>query len=161
VAIKSASGFLRDKDVEISKLKSWEPPKKKDDDKTPPQEERYNDYRVPGATFRTTMNDRSYLTFGVTHSPYVLIEGAREQAFVPVAHKVDNIVTITKDNPLVSGVAWPESIDRLKGAVYLVSEPYGSGQVITFADEPHFRLFWRGTLPLFMNAILYSPSFPR
>jgi len=33
--------------------------------------------------------------------------------------------------------------------------------VITFADEPHFRLFWRGTLPLFMNAILYSPSFPR
>ena len=31
----------------------------------------------------------------------------------------------------------------------------------TFADEPHFRLFWRGTLPLFMNAVLYSPSFPR
>ena len=35
VAIKGASSFLRDKDVEISKLKSWEPPKKKDDDKTP------------------------------------------------------------------------------------------------------------------------------
>src|SRR5205823_9202487 len=68
---------------------------------------------------------------------------------------------ITKDNPLVSGVAWPESIDRMKGAVYMVSEPYGRGQVITFTDEPHFRLFWRGTLPLFMNAILYSPSFPR
>ena len=49
----------------------------------------------------------------------------------------------------------------MKGAAYLVSEPYGRGQVITFADEPHFRLFWRGTLPLFMNAILYSPSFPR
>jgi hypothetical protein len=91
----------------------------------------------------------------------VLIEGAREQAMLPVSHRVDNIVTITKDNPLVSGVAWPESIDRMKGAVYMVSEPYGKGQVITFADEPHFRLFWRGTLPLFMNAILYSPSFPR
>jgi len=160
VAIKGASGFLRDKDVEISKLKPWEPPKKKDDDKTP-AEERYNDYRIPGATFRTTMNDRSFLTFGVTRSPYVLIEGAREGALQPVAHRVDNIVTITKDNPLVSGVAWPESIDRIKGAVYMVSEPYGRGQVITFADEPHFRLFWRGTLPLFMNAVLYSPSFPR
>jgi hypothetical protein len=160
VAIKGASSFLRDKDVEISKLKPWEPPKKKDDDKTP-QEERYNDYRIPGATFRTSMNDRSYLTFGVTRPPYVLIEGAREEALLPVTHRVDNIVTIAKDNSLVSGVAWPESIDRMKGAVYMVSEPYGRGQVITFADEPHFRLFWRGTLPLFMNAILYSPSFPR
>ncbi|HEX9500850.1 MAG TPA: M14 metallopeptidase family protein [Thermoanaerobaculia bacterium] len=160
VAIKGASSFLRDKEVEISKLKSWEPPKKKDDDKTP-VDERYNDFRIPGASFRTTMNERSYLTFGVPRSPYVLIEGAREEALVPVSHRVDNIVTIAKENPLVSGVAWPESIDRIKGAVYLVSEPYGKGQVITFADEPHFRLFWRGTLPLFMNAILYSPSFPR
>lgn len=161
VVIKGASGFLREKDVEISKLKPWEAPKKKDDDKdkTPSTPELYNDYRVPGATFRTTMNDRSYLTFGVPRSPNVLIEGSA--AFLPVSHAVDNIVTITKEKPLIAGVAWNESIDRLKGSIYLVSEPYGKGQVITFADDPHFRLFWRGTLPLFMNAVLYSPSFPR
>jgi hypothetical protein len=161
VVIKGASGFLREKDVEISKLKPWEAPKKKDDDKdkTPATPELYNDYRVPGATFRTTMNDRSYLTFGVPRSPNVLIEGSA--AFLPVSHAVDNIVTITKEKPLVAGVAWNESIDRLKGSIYLVSEPYGRGQVITFADDPHFRLFWRGTLPLFLNAVLYSPSFPR
>lgn len=158
VAIRGASTFLRDKDVDMSKVKPWEAPKPKDD-KAPPAEERYNDYRVPGATFRTTMNERSYLTFGVPRAPYVLLEGST--ALLPVAHKVDNIVTIVKDNPLVAGVAWPESIDRLKGSVYLVDEPYGRGHVITFADEPHFRLFWRGTLPLFLNAVLYSPSFPR
>jgi len=160
VVVKGAGNFLRDKDVDISKLKPWEAPKKKDDDKdkekTP---EMYNDYRVPGATFRTRMNDRSYLTFGVPRSPNVLIEGSH--AFLPVSHTVDNIVTIEKEKPLVAGVAWNESIDRLKGSIYLVSEPYGRGQVITFADDPHFRLFWRGTLPLFMNAVLYSPSFPR
>ena len=134
--------------------------KDKDDDKTAAAvDERYNEFSVPGSTFRTTMNERSFLTFGVPRPPYVLIEGSG--ALLPVAHKVDNVVTIAKDNPLVAGVAWPESIDRLKGSVYLVSEPVGRGQVITFADEPHFRLFWRGTLPLFMNAILYSPSFPR
>jgi hypothetical protein len=160
VVVKGAGTFLRDKDVDISKLKPWEAPKKKDDDKdkekTP---EMYNDYRVPGATFRTKMNDRTYLTFGVPRSPNVLIEGSH--AFLPVSHTVDNIVTIEKEKPLVAGVAWNESIDRLKGSIYLVSEPYGRGQVITFADDPHFRLFWRGTLPLFMNAVLYSPSFPR
>ncbi|MBV8517230.1 MAG: hypothetical protein JO197_07495 [Acidobacteria bacterium] len=157
IAVKNGSDFLREKDVEISKLKEWEPPKKKDD--APATDERYNDYRVPGAAFRTTMNDRSYLTFGVPRSPAVLVEGTN--AFLPVSHKVDNILTIDAKDPLVSGVAWPESIDRLKGSVYVVSEPYGRGQVITFADDPHFRLFWRGTLPVFLNAILYSPSYPR
>ncbi len=158
VAIKGANRFLREKDVEISKIKPWEAPKKKDDDKTPANE-RYNDLRVPGATFRTAMNERSYLTFGIPRSPFVLIEGTG--VLLPVAHTVDNVITIAKDKPLVAGVAWNESIERLKGSAYLVSEPYGKGQVITFADDPHFRLFWRGTLPLFMNAVLYSPSFPR
>ncbi len=163
VVIKGASSFLREKEVEISKLKPWEAPKKKDDDKekdkSPSTPEMYNDYRVPGATFRTAMNSHSYLTFGVPRSPFVLIEGSH--AFLQVSHTVDNVVTIEKEKPLVAGVAWNESLDRLKGSIYLVSEPYGRGQVITFADEPHFRLFWRGTLPLFMNAVLYSPSFPR
>ncbi|HEY2829347.1 MAG TPA: M14 metallopeptidase family protein [Thermoanaerobaculia bacterium] len=166
IAIDAANKFLRDKDVEISKLKPWEAPKagKKDDDekttdKASPKEERYNEFRIPGSTFRTRMNERSYLTFGLPSSPAVLIEGTA--AYQPVTHAVDNIVTIDKDNPLISGVAWKESIDKMKGAAYLVSEPYGRGQVITFADEPHFRSFWRGTLPLFLNAVLYSPSFPR
>jgi hypothetical protein len=166
IAIDTANKFLRDKDVEISKLKPWEAPKagKKDDDektsdKTSPKEERYNDFRIPGSTFRTHMNERSYLTFGLPSSPAVLIEGTI--AYQPVTHTVDNIITIDKDNPLISGVAWQESVDKMKGAAYLVAEPFGRGQVITFADEPHFRSFWRGTLPLFLNAVLYSPSFSR
>lgn len=159
VAVGGASSALRDKDVEISKVKAWEPPKKKDDDKTPVRDELYNEPRVPGAAFRTTMNERSYLTFGVPRPPAVLIEGTT--ALLPVSHKVDNIVTIASTDPLVSGVAFPASIDRLKGAAFVVSEPYGRGNVITFAEEPHYRLFWRATLPIFLNAVIYSPSFPR
>jgi hypothetical protein len=158
VAVKGASGFLREKDVEISKLKPWEPAKKKDDDAAK-TDERYNEFRIPGSIFRTRMNDSSYLTFGVPHSPAVLIEGTA--AWQPVSHKVDNIITIEKKDALISGVAWPESLERIQGSVYVVSEPYGRGSVVTFADEPHFRLFWRGTLPVLMNALLYSPSFQR
>ncbi|MBV9493050.1 MAG: hypothetical protein JOZ54_02305, partial [Acidobacteria bacterium] len=158
VAVKGASSFLRDKDVEISKIQPWAPPKKSEDAK-PTGDERYNDYRIPGSAFRTTFNERSYLTFGVPRPPTVLIEGSA--AYLPATHRVDNILTIAKESPLVSGVAWPESIDRLKGSAFVVSEPYGRGTVITFADDPNFRLFWRGTLPLFLNAVLYSPSFPR
>ena len=163
VAVKGASAFLREKDVEISKLKPWEAPKPKGDDKDAPAapdvNARYNDFRIPGSAFRTTMNDRSFLTFGVPRAPAVLLEGST--AFLPVSHKVDNIITLDAKEPLISGVAWPESIERVKGSVYVVSEPYGRGQVITFADDPHYRLFWRGTLPVFLNAVLYSPTFPR
>jgi hypothetical protein len=157
VAVKGASSFLREKDVEISKLKPWEAPKKKDDDKS--TDARYNDFRVPGSAFRTTMNSRSFLTFGVPRSPAVLVEGS--SAYLPLTHSVDNIISIDAKNPLISGVAWPESLERLKGSAYVTSEPYGRGQVITFADDPHFRLFWRSTLPVFLNAVVYGPSFPR
>jgi len=158
VAIKGASSFLREKDVEISKLKPWEPAKKKDDD-APKRDERYNEFRIPGSIFRTSMNDQSYLTFGVPRSPAVLIEGTA--AWQPVSHKVDNVVTIVPKDALISGIAWPESLAKIQGSVYVVSEPFGKGSVVTFADEPHFRLFWRGTLPILLNAVLYSPTFPR
>lgn len=157
VAIKGAHAFVREKDVEISKLKPWEAPKQ--DDPNEPAEARYNDYRVPGSAFRTSMNERSFLTFGVPRSPAVLVEGSK--AFAPLPHKVDNILTIEPKDALISGVAWKESLERLQGSVYVTSEKFGRGQVITFADDPHFRLFWRGTLPIFLNAVLYGPSFPR
>ena len=105
------------------------------------------------------MNDQSYLTFGVPRSPAVLIEGTA--AWQPVSHKVDNVVTIAPKDALISGVAWAESLEKIQGSVYVVSEPFGKGSVVTFADEPHFRLFWRGTLPILLNAVLYSPTFPR
>jgi hypothetical protein len=158
VAVKGAHAFLREKDAEISKLKTWEPPKK-DDDKDGPAEERYNDFRIPGSAFRTAMNERSFLTFGLPRPPAVLVEGSG--AFLPLPRRADNILTIDARDPLISGVAWPESIERVKGSVYVTNEKVGRGQVITFADDPHFRLFWRGTLPLFLNAVLYGPSFLR
>ena len=161
VAVRGASAFLRGKEVELSKLRLRVDEEEESEEKESEeqQERRYNDFRVPGAAFRTTMNERSYLTYGIPRPPPVLIEGSA--AFLPVAHRVDNIVTIPQEDPLLSGVAWPESIERIAGSVYLVAEPVGRGSVITFADDPHYRLFWRGTLPLFLNAVLYSPSFPR
>ncbi len=154
VAIKDASEFLRDKDNELSKLENW---KTEGDDKKDKAPERRNEYRVPGAAFRTAMNERSYLTFGIDTPPAVLIDG--DFALKPLARKSGNVVQIAERDPLLSGFAWPESVDRLRNAPYLVVESSGSGKLVTFADEPNFRLFWRGTYPLLMNAILYSPSF--
>lgn len=165
VAVQGAGAFLRRSDV--SKVKTApvdgdEEEKEAGEEVKPAEdpalkEERYNDYRIPGAAFRTQMNDRSFLTFGVTRPPSVILEGTT--ALLPVTHRVDNIVTVLPNDPVVSGFAWPESVERFKGSAYLVVEKYGKGRVITFAGEPDYRLFWRGTLPLFLNAVLYGPTF--
>ncbi|MGA7615033.1 MAG: M14 family zinc carboxypeptidase [Thermoanaerobaculia bacterium] len=160
VATANAGKFLRSKEAGLSSIEEWAPPKK--DEKEAKSEgrplgERYNDYQVPGAAFRTEMNPSSYLTFGLTSAPDVFVSG--KTALLPLPHPVDNVLRIRSDDPLAAGFAWPESIDRLKGSVWLGIEHTGKGKVITFADEPNFRLFWRATLAPLMNALLYSHSF--
>lgn len=152
VAIKGASELLREEDAGLSALEEW-----KDDEDG--QEARRPTFvpEVPGAAFRTEMSERSFLTFGVATSPPVLIDG--DLAFRPLDRDVANVVRITSRGSLAAGFAWTESIRRLEGAPYLVIEKNGKGKVITFTDDPNFRLFWRGTYPLLMNAILYGPSF--
>ena len=33
-----------------------------------------------------------------------------------------------------------------------------SGALVLFAQDPAYRLFWRATTPIFLNAILFGPS---
>ncbi|HVT44242.1 MAG TPA: M14 family zinc carboxypeptidase [Thermoanaerobaculia bacterium] len=154
IAIKRGAAFLREKDVAISKVRVWPG---LEDDEEPPPPDRHRDFRIPGAAFRTTMVSSSYLTFGLATPPAVFLEGST--ALLPVSYRADNVVRIAESSPLASGFAWPESIERIAGAAWLVTESLGKGRVITFADHPYFRLFWRGTLPPFLNAVLYSPTF--
>ena len=61
---------------------------------------------------------------------------------------------------MLAGVAWPEVRERLAGALLVETEKVDRGRLVLFAQEPDFRLFWRGTVPLLMNAVLYGPSWP-
>ena len=62
------------------------------------------------------------------------------------------------DEPVLAGVAWPEARAQLAGAVVMATERQGRGRVIVFTQDPAFRLFWRGTMPLLLNAVLFGPS---
>ena len=46
-----------------------------------------------------------------------------------------------------------------QGATTIVTvEPKGSGSVVLFVSDPAFRLFWRATTPLLLNALMYGTS---
>jgi hypothetical protein len=57
----------------------------------------------------------------------------------------------------ISGVISPESLARLEEGVWVGSKRMGRGSVVLFADDPLFRLFWRATHPLYLNALLLGP----
>jgi len=52
----------------------------------------------------------------------------------------------------------PENEEKLAGTPFLVHEKIGSGNVVLFADDPNFRLFWDSLNRVFLNSVLLMPS---
>lgn len=110
---------------------------------------------VPGAILATEVSSSHPLAAGLASAPPVLFYGRRilEATGDP---RVD--VLVAGADPVIGGFAWPEAEERLRGALVVSAEDVGRGQVVLFAQEPVFRLFWRGTAPLFLNALMVAPS---
>jgi hypothetical protein len=114
--------------------------------------------RTPGAFLRVWMNAASYLTFGYDTSaaPEVVMHNSA-YIFSP-SKEGTNAVSYAKEKPRVSGFIWPDTEERIAGTPYLIAENVGRGQVILFADDPNFRLYWPRLTRLFLNAVFFAPS---
>jgi hypothetical protein len=112
---------------------------------------------IPGSIFRSTLDQTHWLTFGyqgkflpVMLQTSVLRKPSRTGA---------NPVVFTGGDLLLSGWAWPDNTERLlQNTVWASVESPGEGSVITFADVPVERGFWRGPAKLLTNAILFGPG---
>ena len=58
----------------------------------------------------------------------------------------------------MSGLLWPEAVQRLAHGAALTRESKGRGQVILFAVSPTFRASTLASERLLMNAIVYGPG---
>ena len=67
-------------------------------------------------------------------------------------------VGIYPNSPRLSGYISQENEKKLEGTAFLVHEQLGGGNIILFADDPNFRLFWDGLNKLFLNSVLLMPS---
>lgn len=112
-------------------------------------------YSIPGAIVATNLRTHP-LTVAVPSPPPVLFWGDR--FLEPTGDPRRDLMTVRGERPILAGFAWPEGAERLPGALLLSHERVGAGQVVLFAQDPVFRLFWRGTMPLLLNAALHGPS---
>jgi len=152
---------------EMTEIKSWEPKKKDDDHDEEANEdpeggeteaEKSLESRpifTPGAILATRMRPNHPLTLGLRTSPKVLYEGT---VVLKTTGDPRKDVLVAEGDPVVAGFAWPEAEERLSGSLLVGMETRGRGGVVLFAQDPAFRLFWRATTPILLNAILYGPS---
>ncbi len=112
---------------------------------------------LPGALLRAQVAPEHFLAFGYpTESiPYF----AAGDVFFQASDTGSNVVTFADEQLWVAGHIWPDNTERLVGGTAaVIDEPVGDGHIILFNDEPGFRAIWNGSVPMFLNALLYAPG---
>ena len=118
-------------------------------------EEAGPEHYIPGAFVNTQLKTHP-LVAGVPQAPAWLFLGT-----TPVEaqeERSENLVTIRKEAPRVAGFTWPEAERQLGGIPLISHHRVGQGSVISFHQDPAFRLFTRGTMPFLLNALYFGPS---
>jgi Zinc carboxypeptidase len=166
VAIGEAVRWLQEH--EMTSIKRWQPPKQEGGEDDPDEEDPEGGETevekslagrpiyTPGAVLATRMAAQHPLTLGLTEPPAVLVEGTL--VLKPTGDPRQDVLVAVDENPVVAGFAWPEAEERLAGSLLVGTEARGRGAVVLFAQDPAFRLFWRATTPVLLNALLYGPS---
>ncbi|MEX2569928.1 MAG: M14 family metallopeptidase [Gemmatimonadota bacterium] len=111
---------------------------------------------VPGVILQTRTDPGHPITWGSSYDRnpdrlFVLHEGGA--VFEP-SQDAETVAFFDAGLSATSGVISEANLNHLEQGAWLVSTSLGSGEVILFADDPLFRLFWRSTMPLYFNAIM-------
>ena len=110
---------------------------------------------VPGAIVATDLR-RNALTVGMPGPPPALFWG--KDFYDATGDPQQDLVKARGRDPVLAGVAWPEAKQILPGTLLEAVESHGKGRVVVFTQDPAFRLFWRGTMPLVLDAVFYGAS---
>ncbi len=155
IAVGRAVSWLRNR--KVSRLKAWQPPedgggRNEVTELTPERRSLY----TPGAVLGTRTRSEHPLAAGIQRSPAAIFSG--RTVLLPTGDPRRDLLVAAKEDPVVAGFAWPEAEERLQGSLLVGVEGVGAGTLISFSQDPDFRLFWRGTAPFFLNAVMFGPS---
>jgi hypothetical protein len=113
---------------------------------------------VPGAIARASLDPTSWLRWGYAGDDLAVpVPGE----FLRPSKDGINAVVFAADAPVLAGFSWPGNTDKfLPGSVWATVDPAGRGTVVSFAEDPLYRGFWRGPAMLFANAVLFGAGRP-
>ena len=156
IAVEEAARWVAEAlSLELVEISSEEDPQDENGEGNGREETRPAGYFVPGAIVATELRSHP-LTAGLPSAPPVLFWGDR--FYAPSGDPQRDLLRVRAEDPVLAGVAWRAAEERLAGSLLVSRQELAAGQVILFAQDPAFRGFWRGTMPLFLNAALHGPS---
>jgi hypothetical protein len=113
---------------------------------------------VPGAILRVVLDESHWLSAGTDGEIGALVEGSR--VFSPLT--LDDGTNVGRygelDGLVLSGIVWDEARPQLASKSFLMHQRRGSGQIISFAEDPNYRAYTEATQLLFINAVLLGPG---
>lgn len=113
---------------------------------------------VPGAILKVILDEDHWLSAGTDGEIGVLVDGSR--VFSPLT--LDDGTNVGRYGEIgdlvLSGIVWEEARPQLASKAYLMYEPFGSGRIIAFAEDPNYRAYTEATQLLFINAVLLGPG---
>ncbi|MGD2151639.1 MAG: M14 family metallopeptidase [Gemmatimonadales bacterium] len=147
VTLASATDFARD--LELIDLRSWYELEENEDAQR---------FGVPGAIFEANLNEHHWMSAGFEGMELPVLVNSSSIYLPPEGPPSSSRTVIATYGPKIAGHAWPETLERLDGAVFAYEQRVGGGRVIAFAEDINFRAFWRGANRLLLNAVILGPS---
>lgn len=114
--------------------------------------------RIPGSALRTNIDTTHPLAFGV--KPEVFGLKLNTDALEP-ATVLESVGTYHQEpgELLTAGYASMDNLKRLAGKTFAGVQKVGDGKIVYLLDNPHYRMFWRGTSRMMQNAAFLLPGF--
>jgi hypothetical protein len=112
--------------------------------------------RIGGAIFQINLDNTHPIAYGYQRTLPVF---RNNEIFYELSTADAANVGRYTTKPLMSGYISDEMNKEINNSASIIAHNVGSGSVILFADNPHFRAFWFGTEGLFLNAIFFGKSF--
>jgi len=107
---------------------------------------------IAGAIYKIDLDVSHPLAFGLGDNYFTLKQDDNVYEFLKEGW---NAGVIKKDN-YVAGFVGSKIKDRIKDAVLIGEQPFGTGDIIYLADNPIFRNFWESGKLLLCNAVFLA-----
>lgn len=119
------------------------------------QQSKYNGaQRIGGAIFNTKADLTHPILYGVANINLPVFRRGELVMKLDQGQYANPLIYTEK--PLIAGYISSNNHKALGGSAAISVSSYGSGRIITFADNPNFRAFWYGTNKLFLNSIFFG-----
>jgi hypothetical protein len=154
IAMKRAAKWLKDKGINTASFK------KNAKDSTNRQFA-YNDRNkirgaqaIGGSIFEAKLDLTHPIGFGYSQDNISVFR--RGTLFMKKGRNPYVNPLVYTENPLQAGYISDENLKLIKSSAVINVSHFGSGRVISFADNPNFRAFWYGTNRLFLNSLYFA-----